>query len=317
MSFVTLTGVLSDDTTLTLSDCIDFSFTKDRYLATQTFTGKFLVDFFSMQFKSVRINICQHTVLIGYVEKQYAKRDGAKKIVTIVAKSYSSLMDCNHIKPATYYNVSFYGMYLGFVSHLTGVTCGEGSDLINNVTFTDWNTLYDAMKYTSIRAYGVYPFVTMQNQIRSSMRNTPKTVNLTASNIIDVGENWDTSSLISKVYMKDQNGNYAAYSKICPYTTSLGITRVKHIGFMKEWADDINGGLDFKLYSARNRCHTYSITYIGYKGEDIYDTVTFPNWYLGEMTSYLINAIEIKGNDKTVFTTVKHFDDYYCSQMRS
>lgn len=316
MSFVTLTGVLSDNSTLTLNKCIDFNFSKDRYSATQTFTGKFLVNFFSQQFKSVTVSICNHTVLSGYVEKQYAKRDGGKFIVTIVAKSYSSLMDCNHIKPATYTNVSFYGVYLGFISHLNGISCGSGSDLIPDVTFTDWNTLFDAMKYTSIRAYGVYPFVTMQNQIRSSMPPSPSTVNITASEIIDVNENWDTSALISQIYMKDANGNYAAYSRVCPYTQSLGITRVKHIAYMKEWATDINGGLDFKLYSARNRCHTYSLTYMGYCGEDIYDTATLPNGYLGVGTSFLINAVEIKGNDKTVSTTLKHFDDYYCSQMR-
>ena len=317
MSFVTLTGTFADNTTMELNDCVEFRFEKDRYSATQSFTGKFLVDFFSKQFKSVSVDILGHRVLGGYVEKQYAKRDASKFIVTIKAKSYSSMLDCNHVQPGTYTNMSFYGAYVAFASHLNGISCGPGSNVLPDVTFTDWNTLFDVMKYTSIRAYGVYPFVTMSNQIRSSLPTNPATFNLSASKILDVHENWDTSALISTVYMKDEDGNYAVYSKDCPYTQSLGITRVKHIAFMKAWATDINGGLNYKLYSARNRCHTYSLTYSGYRGEDIYDNISFPNGYLREMTSFEVNAVEIVGNDKTISTTVKHYDDYYCSQMRS
>ena len=317
MSFVTLTGTLRDGRTLTLNECIDFSFSKDRYSATQVFDGKFVIDFFSRQFSSVSIKIMGHTVLTGYVEKQDCKRDAGLNILTIRAKSYSSLLESNHIQPGVYNNLSIPNTIINYASDIRGVSLGPGSDTISSIVFADWTTVFDAVRNISIRVYGVYPFVTMGNQIRTSMAMNPKTIALTASKIIDVGEKWDTSSLISTIYMKDINGNPAAYSRSCAYTQSLNIVRKKHIALMTDWLDNINAGLEFKLNMARKRCHTYTVSYNGYNGEDIYDTVSFPNGYLGTMTSFLISAIEIKGNDRTIKTSVFHFDDYYNSVMRS
>ena len=316
MGFVKIIGTLTDGDTRTLTDCIDFSFTKDRYSATQIFKGKFVTDYIPNQFKAVTVSILNKTVLTGYVEKQEIIRDGAGYILNIHAKSYSSLLDSNHAQPGVYPRISFSSGFSLFSSGLTGVSCGSGSTVLSSITLPDWTTHYDALSHISVCSYDTYPYVTMGNEIRCSLPRVIPQYSITASDILDIRDNWDTSALISKIYMKDADGNYGAYSRTCPYTQSLGIVREKHIGLMKEWLFDIQKGLAFKLNMARRRCHTRSITYKSYMGEDIYSVMNFPNGYLGQFTDIQIHAIEIKGNDKKISTTLKYFDDYYCNMEK-
>ena len=311
MNFVTINGTLSSGEEFSLENCIDFSFEKDRYSATQTFTGKFIIEFNPKQYKTVNVNICGHTVLKGFVDKQILTRDAGKSVLTLTAKAFSSSLDSNHIKPGFYSGLSFSSAFSSFAQGLNGVSCSSGTTALSSITYTDWTTIYNALAHISLRAHKFYPYVTMGNELRCRLPASASSYSITSSEIIDVSDKWDTSKLISRIYMKDTEDNYAAYYADDPYTKSLGIVRVKHIAPMKDWLFDIAAGLKHKLYMARRRCHIRSITYKGYKGEDLYSVINFPLGYFNTITSLDIHAISIKGDNKTISTTLKYFDDYY------
>lgn len=317
MSYVTLNGTYLEGGSVTLDKCIDFEFSKDRYSATQEFSGKFISSgILTGPLRAVVIEINSHTVLTGYVEKQESKREASGYTISIKAKSYSSMLEYNHVQPGLYPSLTFASAFTQFAGDLHGITCGGGNQFVNYINCPDWTTIFDVLAHTSVRAYDTYPYVTMDNCIRSTLPGTIPNYNLTWSQILNRDEKYDTSSLISTINMKDINDNVAAYSRSCAYTQSLGIVRVKYISLMYDWLYDPEGGLDFKLNMARRRSHTRSLTYLGYNGEDVYSQVTFPQGIFGNVTNFFIHAIKISGNDKKIETTLTYFDDYYSNMTR-
>lgn len=315
MSNVTATVTFLTGESQTFSDVIGFTYTKDRYSPTVYFFGRFITEAPVAQISAGTVSINGKTVITGYAEKAVTERTASGYVLSLTIKSYSSLLEQNHIQPGMYTGLSLSGLYTNYVN-INGVSFQNSSTQVNYANFTDNASLWEAAAHLCLRLYDVFPFVLFNNQLRFTVPSNSANINLSSSEIVSADESFDTSRLISRIYMKDINGNYAAYNKACPYTQSLGIVREKHIGTLHSWLFDVNSGLEYKLNMARRKTHTKSFSYNGYKGEDLYASASVSQNVFGPAQSFNVHAIKIVGTDKKITTTLSCYDDYYSNMER-
>lgn len=301
--------VLQNGSSVTLDKPLSFTFKKDRYSPTQEFTGEFYTDRLISSPKTVNVYIKGYLVINGFVQSIKTVKSGTGYICRLTAKSKTSLLEQNHIRPDLYTQTSLRKFYDDYIK-IPDINFSGGLDYVNYVNFSDNASMWDAIVLICLKLYGVYPYTLINNQIMFSMPSVQQELSLSASRIVSAEEKLDTSRLISHVYMKDLDGNYAAYSKESPYAKALGITREKHIPILYSWVHDIDAGLSYKLNFARRKCHEYKISYLGYFSEDLYYKLIIPSGIFNYNT-YYIHGIEIKGDDKKVVTTLSSYDDYY------
>ena len=90
--------------------------------------------------------------------------------------------------------------------------------------------------------------------------------------IIEYGKQLDTRSMLSKIYMKNVDGEYG-YSYSSGKTIPHGITREKYYGLDKQWLNNVVVGLKDRIEFAEREYLVEHITYEGYCGEDITDKI--------------------------------------------
>lgn len=302
--------ILKNGGSVTLDRPLSFSFKKDRYSPVQSFEGEFQSDAPVTLVSSATVSIKGNNVLSGYIHSIKNTKTASGYVCKIVAKSQTSLLEENHIKPGLYTQVSLRSFYDEYIK-IANIPFTGGTEVLNYVNFSDFATMWDAVVFFCLKQYGVYPYVLTNNRLMFSLPEVTSKLAISAERIIEASEDYDTSRLISHIYMKDKEGNYATYHKACEYAINLGITREKHIPILYSWLHDVDGGLDYKLNFARRKCRSLHISYLGYFSEDIYTELTIPSGILGNANVYTVHGMEIKGDDKKVITTLYYYDDYY------
>ena len=120
----------------------------------------------------------------------------------------------------------------------------------------------------AVKAYGRRAYIRGDRQVNVSL--SILSVNIGTQRIIEYGKQLDTRTMLSKIYMKNVDGEYG-YSYSSGKTIPHGITREKYYGLDKQWLNNVVVGLKDRIEFAEREYLVEHITYEGYCGEDITD----------------------------------------------
>ena len=143
------------------------------------------------------------------------------------------------------------------------------------------------------------------------MPASPKTIEINnADKLITFSENLDNTKIVSHIHMRDLEGTYNSFNIENQYATSRKIIRHKHINYDRQWTNDNDNGLQYKVNYFMRGCKSYEVVYKGFNGEDINDIFSIQT-NLAVLPSKNISAINIFGNDKGIFTKLTAYVDNY------
>ena len=292
------------------SNCLSFNFKKERYTPYSTFSGRFLINFTFNEIVDVEVRVNNTLIHKGVVDVCKKTKTAKGYILFISSRGYSlSLGHCmlaNEIK---------YGLTLTQLISESyappNVTYSDTGATVNYLYIKEHASLWEAVISHSLKVGNFYPYIAYPNKIVCSMPANPKTIEINnADKLISFSENLDNTKIVSHIHMRDLEGKYNSFNIENQYATSRKIIRHKHINYDRQWTNDNDNGLQYKVNYFMRGCKSYEVVYKGFNGEDINDIFSIQT-NLAVLPSKNITAINIFGNDKGIFTKLTAYVDNY------
>lgn len=286
------------------SICFYFRYVKELYTPYVWFEGKFISSVTAPASDILRIEFWIYGKMMhrGLADSIDICREGNRNIITVKSKSFTSLLCQNQPEPGMITDVNL-SKIIGTYPDIPYVTC-EDSENENYIYVKDGATVWDAVCNFGFRKTGLYPYIEGTNNVRITQRNPSINHVVNNNNILGSGVCHDCTRIISHIHMQDINGDYDVYSKSNAEAMRRGIIRHKQIPLDRQFLNNPDSGLSFKLnYSMRGMVCNY-IKYVGYNYEDLFDEVTY-----GSFTKKKIHRIEVVFNGGMPITVLGTYND--------
>lgn len=191
---------------------------------------------------------------------------------------------------------------------LPKVTYQQISDTVNYIYIKETDSIWDAYTALAIKLYENYPYIHDTNTVfikkESQGRFTYNDEKITG---VFIGE--DFKNAISKISMQDIDGNYT-YTREDSGVISRGIISERFIPLDRQWLSSPQMGLKHKMYYSKRGSIFRGFSYIGYKGEQICDWVTFSS--SGVSFTGEVCKLEVRADKNGIRTTITSYSDGYC-----
>ena len=247
-------------------------------------------------------NIRRVALYIGSRRMHYGPADyirtrvrGGKTVLELISRGITLMLGQNEPEPGVWSKVSLTDIMKSY-SPSSEITYESGTDTVNYVNIKEKSTLWEAIGVYAVKAYGRRAYIRGDRQVSVSL--SILSVNIGTQRIIEYGKQLDTRSMLSKIYMKNVDGEYG-YSYSSGKTIPHGITREKYYGLDKQWLNNVVVGLKDRIEFAEREYLVEHITYEGYCGEDITDKIIC-NGY--GVNGKRVSRIEITVNSKGMQT---------------
>ena len=194
---------------------------------------------------------------------------GGKTVLELISRGITLMLGQNEPEPGVWSKVSLTDIMKSY-SPSSEITYESGTDTVNYVNIKEKSTLWEAIGVYAVKAYGRRAYIRGDRQVSVSL--SILSVNIGTQRIIEYGKQLDTRSMLSKIYMKNVDGEYG-YSYSSGKTIPHGITREKYYGLDKQWLNNVVVGLKDRIEFAEREYLVEHITYEGYCGEDITDKI--------------------------------------------
>lgn len=307
-AFVTLNRTDSSPG-VTLRKCLSFTYTQERYSCASVFKGRFLVEGEVGDILRVEAGMDGRTLLRGFPARAaYTKSDGRCEL-EIEAVSYAALLDENYIQPGMYPRVSLNSLIFELI-RLEDVTCQESASTINYISVTDHTSMWDSIGILCLRQFGVLPYVAHGNVVRFSTEGGYRVI--APTRILETSFSLNTTRLVSDIHMQDAQGNYGVHQLHSEYPLERGILRHKQIAYDKAWLADTELGLRQRMGFTQRAAKAYSVTYLGYSGEGLYDRIHVEDSYPA-LAPGKIAAMTVQGDHDGVRTRVSVYEDMFAN----
>ncbi|MBR1663458.1 MAG: hypothetical protein IJ696_03925 [Ruminococcus sp.] len=294
--------------THTLTKCISFTVTKERYTPFHKASFTFIADeeTDTSVIREVSILYGDRTLFYGRAEELSFSHTPGKMVITGRASGFTKGLSTCAAEPGIIFNCTIAQLFSRFpyMAHI-GYTATE--DVMNYIFVKENDTLWTSIVNLAQKLYDEYPFIRGTNMV------TIKKENLSSFDYRDEtivnrfsGENF--TGAVSAIHMKGTEDTYD-YHYTDAEVTARGIIRERYIPLDRQWLNDPETGLRHKMYFSRRGGIYRGFVYAGHRNEELCDRVRFS--YGGSAYWAEADKIVIKGDAKGVFTTIVNYDDGY------
>lgn len=308
MNNIRLGLVLQDDSMVTFTDCISFSFEKERYLPYAKADGRFLLkskpSFSVWQVKKIHLWVNSLRRHCGIPDTLSIVCGKEGYVLSFSSRGYSLLLSQNEPYPEINANVTLDSLISKNLS-VPEISCEQNTPNIEYIYVKEKSTVWDAVTAYSIKAVGNYPYIRGENIVFITP-NMGNTIDLSSEKVIEEGSAIRSTQLLSTVNMADINGDYT-YTRSDDTADQLGIVRNKYYPLDYQWLYSPDDGLKAKLDYAGRGVKELSMTFIGTSSVDIMDLISCPGVLGGKRVHYL----KVWGNRQGLFTQLKSYEDAY------
>lgn len=266
-AYVTLEG----QEVLQLGKIVSATIVKDRYTPYSQLRGRVIIDgkVELGAVKRVGFYIGGKRVHYGLADLLSVRVCGGQSVLNIVSRGITILLGQNQPEPGIWSQVSLTEI-MGKYSPTSEIAFEADTQKVNYVNINEGSTLWEAIGVYGTKAYGARAYIGEGDKVCVSA--SEKLV-LFEGRVIDYGSQLDTRLMLSKVHMKNVEGNYG-YSYENDEIKPFGIVREKYYNLDRQWLNDVSVGLKDRI-GFSNREHNVSwLTHVGYLGEDIDDLIS-------------------------------------------
>lgn len=271
---------------INLTSCISFYLKKEIYMPYSQLNAEFFtngVDINISDIKEIKMQVGNDYVHSGLVDELTISEK--KGTIKVSSRSYGILLGQNQPKPGINSNINLFSLVKNHVAS-SHIAVESGAPETNYIYVKEGSTVWDAVIAYSLKINGYYPYV--RNNVVYVTLNPIKNVPL-GDIILDKGESLSTTSMLSKIYMKDTEDSYS-FNRENNMAASYNIVRTKYYNLDRQWLSDSNIGLDGKINYSNRKYHYVYYTYSGFQGEELMDKITngmdktFGGKYISEIT---------------------------------
>ena len=302
-------GVRSGANTLirTFQNCTGFSFEKALYVPFTKFSGTFTEStapsFTAGDVVSVKVKLDGSYIHSGIPDEIEIEEEGCLSRINVRSRGYSLLLAQNQPYPRINTNVTLKSLCEA------NLTCSEISyedptPVVGNIYINEGSTVWEAAVAYCIKASGRYPFIRGLNTVRMTTGSV-RTIDYTGALIVSKSTSLNSTSVLSDVYMKELGDTYP-FEAHDASAAQMGIVRCRYYPLDMQWLYDAQAGLQFKLDYSNKAVRSISMTYAGWKGEDLMDHISG-----GDMNGKMIDRIRVVGLKDGIYTTVDAYDDRF------
>lgn len=260
--------------------CLDFTFEKERYTPYTTLRTRFLMGLSMVKPaipKMVDFYINGIHVHRGMADRVAEVVKGKVKYLDVYSKGFGCCLYTGQVRPDTYTNMS-----LDKLMTVTGVyqylDWEQNTNSVPSLTITEMDDVWNAATKLCYRLYRTHPYCISPGTIRFTPNPDAKShvMSWNDKQIISMENATDVSKVITSMRMRDPTGYYGNSNYIYDnnFYKKVGFWRQKLVAYDKEWSDDPKTGVEFLARSTHRRMRQCYITYKGFNGEEIGDTLT-------------------------------------------
>ncbi|MBQ8922914.1 MAG: hypothetical protein IJ060_12305 [Oscillospiraceae bacterium] len=294
-----------DHTVSILQDCVRFSLLRDRYqpfsaLNVQLHTETALK-------RTVRVQFFLSHVLLhdGLVREASCSREEGQYLAAIQSRGFSSFLLKNQLVPGIHPNVTLNSLMETY--QLPNVTYQENMQAISYLYVKDNTSMWDSLIAYNYKLNGGFPYIRVPNLVCVVPQTGTRTFSVPQDAVIETGTGIRTADILSRIDMADAAGEYGCFTRTNALAGQLGIVRVRQILFDRQFSHAPQDALQMRLSLSNRRYHSRTVTYAGYLGEDLEDSVA------AEGVTARVSRIDIRGDAGGVITADTFYDDDFCN----
>lgn len=306
MDKVTLKLFLTDSSELTLTQCVNFRFEKERYTPYTAVSGLFVCPYSPDkvgEVKKVAVKINTKDVHSGPVDTFRVYRSGGIDYLSFSSRGFSMALSQNNIHPGLKLSVTLETLFAESVP-IPEVTFEKYSNTADFIYVKEGSSLWDAIVAFCQKTEGKYPYICDENYVK--FRETIyTTVVIDPATVVSYGKGNSYSGLVSDYHMKNTDGEYA-YNYINQVAADRGIVRHKYIDLDRQWLSEPDNGLSHKSKFSSRGINSTFLKHIGFQGEELRRRVEY-NGVVAEASRVLVEF-----GKNGMFTSVWFYEDGYC-----
>lgn len=296
-------------------DIISLSFTKERYTPFTSARINLVCDKAVDDAYEVVITVNSKTIHRGIADKTVSRKlsDGLYH-TNIYSRGYTAALGVNQPVPKINSGVNLNGILTANEITLPFVTCQDSTKTVNYVYVLDKDTLWDAVVAYSVKAYSSYPYIRGSNTIMVTPPDSPESFEY-SDNVLELISGVNLTNLVSKISMKDYDGNYNSYELVNSYAVSRRVIRQTKINLDEQWLSEPDTALKKRIYYSNRSAKFKGVKLYGYNGEDLFDKFTVIDQNVKQIENRDIHKIEITADKRGVFTTLYSYYDSYSGDI--
>lgn len=302
-----LTG--KNDTEVRLDKALSLVYEKERYTPYSSLKGMFRYESdYSGEFTDVSLVVNGTEIHKGAVDYCAIRIYKGERVIELASRGYTSMMGQTEMVPGISSGPSLNSFMSGW--KMPFVTHEDLSHTVNYLYIKEHASLWEALVNLCLKQNQNYPYIAFTNEVRFSPKESPKTIELNESDpiVTGFGSSLDYSHMISDLHMRDTEGTYNTFNLVDEEIRGLNIVRHKHFPLDRQWLDNPERGLGYKINFAMRGWRSMFVSYQGYQGEDLLDKLSWN----GE-SPLNISRIKITGNANGIFTKLWCYKDRYCN----
>ena len=287
-------------------DILSFGFSKDIYTPYTSFSAR-VAPYFSSFEDAAEISFVLNgkTIHHGLIDDIKWENSGGKQFLNVRSRGFSSLLTQNQIEPGLKMNISF-NMLMDDYYTLPYVSHESNSDNSRYIYVRPNTSMWDAAANLAYKLLGTYPYIRDTNTVMITPFQSPVSFDLTSEPLLSVGSEISGIHLVSNYHMADASGDYGTFELGDTDVMDMKIIRHKFFELDMRFLYDPQQALVFRDKFDNRGCKKTFCSYSGYKGEDLYDLVTF-----GDISASPIGSIFINGNSNGIFTEIGVYTDKF------
>lgn len=290
---------------------VSFKFTRERYTPYTQLSGVIIGDIDVSKVNNIELyyqNKLLHKGMADNVSKIY--RNG-RYIITFLSRGFTMLLGQNEPKPGIISNSSLASI-IAMNTFIPNVSWENTTSIESYIFVKEKSTIWDAICAYAYKAYKNYPYILNDNTVMASIPTGVTTFDYSSNKIMTCGECASTSSMLSKVFMSDMDGEYS-YTQENADASQYNIVRKKYYPLDKQWYASPEDGLDFKLKYSNRAVNLAFVKYKGHRFENLLDKAKFIKGGNTLINNERISKVEVIGNKYGVFTNISVYRDSYAS----
>lgn len=294
---------------LTLENCLDFRFEKERYTPYTYFEGTWLSPISDLS-EIVRVEVYHDTVLIhrGTPDGVEMAMDKGRNILSVRSRGYSNALLKN--RPATGIQTNVTLASIGSSAVICPfVNYEQNTPTVDLINYYENTSIWDAIVCYTQQATGTYPYIREVNTVMSSKPQNPMTYIAACDSLLSRSYGSDYSKTVSAVTMSDTQGNSGVYSLVEPALTERNIIRLQSLPFDHEWMMNPQAGIYSRIAYSMRGYRYESFKLLGWIGVDLLDKLRLDD---GSVDREISKLTVIGGRDKPVITELTCYHDAFC-----
>lgn len=291
-----------NDTSFTLSKCVNLHFEKERYTPYTTATGIFVCEFDTDFISKVRIFLNEKGVHYGPIDSFEHYKEGGISYIKFSSRGFSMGLSQNQPMPGMNLNVNLQSLIDQNIT-IPYVTCEADTEVANYIFVKESSSLWDAVVALGQKVEGTYPYIEGENEIRLSKKDT-EAFDISSFKVTKEGFGVKLLNVVSDYHMKDTEDAYS-YNYTNNVAADYEIVRHKYINLDRQWLSDPDSGLMHKgKFSGKGIKYSY-LKVAGYCPVDLRQSIILSE------TEKELSRFSVDFNKNGFFTTLWFYEDGY------